>query len=202
MALRPFILVLIVILSVSRVHAISICPYPQHEVSFGLGALSVHQMGVLYNSGLSPGILKDISRSEGVKTRLKPAGPFFLTYKFFYHERLSVGLSLLYTHNKISNTYPDNKQQEAVHNTLEILPRMDFYYVRKPNFAMYGMFGVGIGAHFLDSPSSKQVAVAYQVSPICFRFGHKVGVVMELGFGALGVANAGVGYRHYKRYWN
>jgi hypothetical protein len=189
-----------------QVGAVSICPYPQHEISFGMGGLSSYQMGLLYSDRLAADLVKGIAKSDSVSNKLKPAGPFFLTYKFFYKEKLSVGVSIVYSHNKVTSTFADNNIRETNYQTLALMPRMDFYYVRKPKFAMYGMLAGGVNAHFLknitDNVTDKQVGVAYQVSPLCFRFGHKVGVVLELGFGTLGLVDAGISYRHYKRSWN
>jgi len=182
------------------------CPYPQHEISLGYGYLSSHQMGVLYTPSFAADILKDIAVSDSRTVAMRSAGPFHFTYKFFYKQWFSAGVSALYSYNHIISTSQGQAEQAFSYHTFAFTPRLDFYYIRNPKFAFYGFAAGGFNLDILNGPegspeNKKEINAAYQVSPLCFRFGEKIGFIVELGFGSFGVVNAGLGYRHYERLW-
>lgn len=180
------------------------CPYPQHEISGGYGGFSNSQLGLLYIEPLAMGAIDGLQDGNGGTTTLKPIGPMNLTYKYFFKYKGSIGASIVYSSNQITRTATgSNVSQSIDFQSVAFVPRIDFYYIREPKFAMYGYAAGGVEGQFVNGGgiNKKSIAPAYQFSLLSFRFGRTVGFVLELGFGNLGVVNGGVGYRHYNRPW-
>lgn len=180
------------------------CPYPQHEIGGGFGGMNSNQIGLLYLEPLAMGELDGLQDGNGGKTTLIPAGPLNITYKYFFKYKASIGASVAYNFNAITRTAEGSSiEQNIDFHSIAFVPRLDFYYIRQPKFAMYGYVAGGIEGQFLSGSgvSKKGIAPAYQVSLLSFRFGRTIGFVFEAGFGSLGVANGGISYRHYNRPW-
>ncbi|HZH68815.1 MAG TPA: hypothetical protein VFD65_06400, partial [Chitinophagales bacterium] len=183
----------------------STCPYPQHEVGIGYGYLSNDQLALSFLSSLGLGVLSSITDIKTNNESFTYIGPIHATYKFFAKERLSVGVSLIYAHTKLKYEDEDGDKMSLKFHAASVMPRFDFYYIRNPKFALYGNLGVGVmyGRGAFEGPKSVEqgVTLAFQVTPIAMRIGRDFGVVLEIGIGSLGVANAGVSYRNYDRPW-
>jgi hypothetical protein len=182
----------------------STCPYPEHEFSFGYGAFSSDQLGVRTGRVFGNPTLEGIVTREDATFTLTPIGPFYLNYKYFFKEKLSVGAGIIYANNRIM-TQPDNGTSFTdIYQSLAIVPSMDFYYVRNPKIAVYGALKAGPDLRFFqfsDKQESFDVGLAFQIVPIAIRAGRSFGIVIELGLGNYGVANGGFSYRHYNRPW-
>ena len=184
------------------------CPYPQHEISVGYGYLSNDQLAINQIKSLGIGTLKDIG--DKVKTYDSPSfsyiGPIYFTYKFFYKGVASVGVSIVYSQNRVKRQLSSTQILTDKFHMVSVMPRLDFYYIRHPKVALYGSVGVGAmmvkseyGQH--SSLNETGVSLAYQVTPLAVRVGRSFGLVVELGFGTLGVVNGGFSYRHYNSPW-
>ncbi|HUH72832.1 MAG TPA: hypothetical protein VLZ75_00355 [Chitinophagales bacterium] len=184
----------------------STCPYPQHEVGIGYGYMSTEQFSIEFADIISNSIINSFTGSD-IKTRsYQFIGPISIYYKYFFKEKLSIGGSFLVSSNKINYEDKNNLSYSARLNTFSILPRLDFYYIRNPKFALYG--NIGVGAVLMTSRYKNKTdynatgaAFAFQVTPIAMRIGREFGLVVELGIGSHGLANAGFSYRHYDRPW-
>jgi hypothetical protein len=180
------------------------CPYPQHELGGGFGGLNSNQMGLLFVEPLALGKLDGLQDGNGGQTTLTPVGPAYFTYKYFFKYKGSIGATVAYNYNTLTRT-PDgsNVGQKIDFHSITFAPRLDFYYIREPKFAMYGYVAAGVEGQFLSGNgfSKTGVAPAYQISLLSFRVGRKIGFVFEAGFGNLGVVNGGISYRHFNRPW-
>lgn len=184
----------------------STCPYPQHEIGIGYGYLSNDQLGISIANTLGVGVIKSIANLETYNETYTYIGPIHGTYKFFAKERLSVGVSLVYAQTRSKYENKNGTKSTLKFHAASILPRLDFYYIRNPKFALYGNIGVGVmvvKGVFKESEKTteKGATLAFQVTPIAMRIGRDFGFVLELGIGTLGLANAGVSYRNYDRPW-
>lgn len=134
---------------ISSAKVYSTCPYPQHEIGIGYGFLSNDQLAIgLFNS-IGFGILKPIIGLDLKNERYSYLGPISINYKFFVKERLSIGTSLIYSQTGMKYEDAQGKTFKNKFHTISVLPRLDFYYIRNPKFALYG--NIGIGAMILKS---------------------------------------------------
>lgn len=184
----------------------STCPYPQHEVGVGYGYLSNDQLAIGIFNAMGLGILKPIADLELKNEKYSYIGPISVNYKYFFKERLSIGASLIYSHTGMSYEDSFGKTFKNKFHTVSVLPRLDFYYLRNPKFALYGNIGVGVmmlksSYDGIELSEDFGATLAFQVTPLAMRIGRDFGFVLELGIGSLGMANAGFSYRHYDRPW-
>ncbi len=185
----------------------STCPYPQHEVGVGYGYLSNDQLAISFLNSIGIGILKPIADLDLKNESYSFIGPVSLNYKFFVKEKLSVGASLIYSYTGMKYENQAGATLTNKFHAASVLPRLDFYYVRNPKFALYGAIGAGVMILNSQYESSSElndtgVTFAYQITPIAMRIGRDFGFVLELGLGSQGLGNAGFSYRHYDRPWS
>lgn len=204
--LTPFLLLFIFSINKSEARVYSTCPYPQHEIGVGYGYLSTEQFSIIIADALSSAILQPFTGDNITTKSYQFIGPISVNYKFFFKERLSIGASFLFSANKIEYSDENNITRNVKLNTISLMPRLDFYYLRNPKFALYG--NIQVGAVVLTSNYNKRpelndqgASFAFQVTPIAMRIGRDFGFVLELGIGSHGLANAGFSYRHYDRPW-
>ncbi|MCO5231029.1 MAG: hypothetical protein M9958_07715 [Chitinophagales bacterium] len=200
------LLVLFTILMSNKLSArvYSTCPYPQNEYGIGYGFYPTEQLAITYLEAIGFGVLKPLTDVDFQSSKF--IGPISVNYKHFFKERLAVGFSALYSNAKLKFTDSNETLATSHLNTISILPRFDFYYIRNPKFAMYGSLAAG-GMVMLSS--GKEIPLveragasfAFQVTPLAFRFGRDVGLVVELGIGSHGLAEVGFTYRPFNRPW-
>jgi hypothetical protein len=189
---------------VRAVQKYSICPYPEHEISFGYGAFSAEQIGIKTGKIFGNKLLEQIV-SEGKGGRsLSPIGPIFINYKYFFIEKVSIGAGVVYAKNSIETVPDAGLPYTDIYHSIAFLPSLDFYYVRNPKIAVYGALKAGPDVRlfkYADGSTDLNVGLAFQITPIGIRAGREFGFVLELGFGNFGVGNGGFSYRHYNRPW-
>lgn len=96
-------------------------------------------------------------------------------------------------------------------SSITIAPELEYEYVNKRYFQLYALIGAGyahISSNYVfESGFSSQTftapfpdnTVKLQVSPFCFRFGYKVYLYGELGYGYKGIINFGLAYHFMNR---
>jgi hypothetical protein len=95
------------------------------------------------------------------------------------------------------NLLTENVKDKYRSHRLSLLPMVRFTYLNKPTVRLYSALGVGIG---FSSEKSDQIRYndTFMDAHITF-FGISVGKKLfassEIGFGSLGIINAGIGYR-------
>lgn len=135
------------------------------------------------------------------RSNIKSKGAIFISFAHNISERISSGAC--FGTNKITSDIILNNQVVGLLNrylyTFAI--ESDFVYIKKSNFQLYASAGFGYSfgkdEYFIDTGQTDKGFVgfmAFQVSPLAFRFGNKVSVFTELGFGYKGIANFGLSY--------
>lgn len=82
-----------------------------------------------------------------------------------------------------------------------LLFNTEFNYFSQPGFTFYADLGVGVGLgvarqwgkHFTTDSTQPSVVLtpAFDLYPLCFAWGNKLGGMVELGWGTKGIINAG-----------
>lgn len=183
----------------------STCPYPQHEITIQYGYLSNEQAALKHIDELrNVGDLKSFIPSDASNPKFSFIGPVHFNYKFFVKEKLAVGASAIYGFTKMSYTsLANNRKLSKNLHAVSVMPRLDFYYLRNPKFAIYGNLGAGVMIlrSSSESVNNTGVSAAYQVTPFALRIGRDFAFNIEFGFGTQGVVSGGFSYRHYDRPW-
>ncbi|MCO5233423.1 MAG: hypothetical protein LC105_06600 [Chitinophagales bacterium] len=203
---KGVLLVLFTILLSNRLSArvYSTCPYPQHEWGVGYGFYPTEQLAITFLEEVSFGVLKPLTNMDFQSSQF--VGPISVNYKHFFKERLAVGVSALYSNAKVKFVGGNEVLTTSHLNTISVLPRFDFYYLRNPKFAMYGSLAAGAfvmvaNGKELPLEDKANVSFAFQVTPLAFRIGRDFGLVVELGIGSHGLAEVGFTYRPFHRPW-
>ncbi|MCO5248123.1 MAG: hypothetical protein M9887_04135 [Chitinophagales bacterium] len=187
----------------SRVY--TTCPYPQNEFGFSYGYNSIDQMAIGVGNTFASIFNKSIFKRDYQNEKISLIGPVAFNYKYFFHWKLSVGTSIIYSYTGVNYTTSDNKAYKDKYHTISLMPRFDFYYIRNPKFAMYGLLGAGVSVidsrYQATNENHLGVALTFQLTPIAVRIGRDFGLTIELGVGNLGIANGGFSYRKYDRPW-
>ena len=167
----------------------------RNEISAGFGVLTTLDMA------LSLGYLISLPMAWGVDV-YEPhyTGAFFLGYQNRVSERVKLSATFAYERIRLEgiNT-PDSKSG----NSYSILGGVKCKY-NKPGSTvdLYGRLDVGIMAlesrtKGISQPEGENMGATFacQVSPVCIRFGQRIGGFFEFGFGSLGLINGGINYR-------
>ncbi len=168
-----------------------------HEFSAGAGFVTTDQI---------IGVLIDITRTLGTlgyvqSDNVNYTGAFYFNYRYYISPKVAAGLSLVA--DKASGDLVDNDDNMLGHfkrNAVTIAPEMTLSYVNNKSFRLYGLIGVGytignekstndIGE---DNYTAKYNHFNFQISPIAFRVGGRIGAFAEIGFGYKGIIGAGI----------
>ncbi|WP_254413013.1 outer membrane beta-barrel protein [Dyadobacter diqingensis] len=122
-------------------------------------------------------------------------GAFFAGYKYFVTDRIAVGAATGFNgHAHESNfRYTDFTGLEA--QTLTVAGEVTWIYLKRPAIKLYATAGLGFytmraSVDSYHSATTTNGATA-QITPIGIRFGKKLGVFTELGYGYKGILNTG-----------
>jgi hypothetical protein len=123
-------------------------------------------------------------------------GTVFVSYKYFVSDRFAVGAATGFNGyaNESNFRYTDFTRFDA--QTLTVAGEVTWFFIRKPGIKLYTMTGVGIytmkaSVDGYDAATTTN-GISAQVTPLGIRFGKKIGVFTELGYGYKGIINAGL----------
>ena len=126
-------------------------------------------------------------------------GAPFVSYKYYISERIAIGGATGYNAfaNESNFRYTDYTQMDV--KTITTAGEVTWFYVRKPGIKVYATAGVGfyvMKASFdAQNTSTVTQGMTAQLTPVGVRFGKKVAVFTELGYGYKGVLNTGLSFR-------
>ena len=123
-------------------------------------------------------------------------GAFFATYKYFITDRIAVGAATGFNRyaNESNFRYTDFTGLNA--QTVTTAGEVTWIYFKKPAIKLYAMAGLGFYTMraSVDNyhTATTTNGASMQIIPIGIRFGKKMGVFTELGYGYKGIINTGV----------
>ena len=172
-------------------------PEGRNEIRLGYGVLTGPELA---NSLVSlwPAIGFSILTDTITDYRCSAYGVADLEYHRHLAKWVGVGVSL--SINPISTMIKGRSGMEFSYNyyLLTVMPRVDFYYMRKGIFSMYSGIQAGISGIFWQDRQGSGATTDLGISPAfhvnCFgiRVGREIGAYMEWGFGFRGLVNFGV----------
>ncbi|MCK9203692.1 MAG: hypothetical protein M0P58_04545 [Bacteroidales bacterium] len=172
-------------------------PESKNEIRLGYGVLTAPEMA---NSLMSvwPAIGMNIFKDTITDYRCS----FYGAPDFEYHRHLArwVAIGVSMSVNPISTIIKGKSGMEFSYNyyLLTLMPRVDFYYLKKGIFSMYS--GVQVGASYIfwqdrnggSHTNDSGFSAAFHINAFGIRVGKDIGAFMEWGYGFRGVVNFGV----------
>ncbi len=134
----------------------------------------------------------------------KNAGPMSVHLKYYLSDRIKLGLNLTFEQQKEKTMDNGLNTGKTKSNYYSLMPSFTYNYCQQDNCQIYGCVSLGAGiGNSTFMPADKEIyrkkttnslQFAYQVSALGIRYGKKVGVFMELGYGYNGIFQAGLSY--------
>lgn len=124
------------------------------------------------------------------------AGPFYFQHKIFVTRKQSFSIMLLMEQHRF-------KQHDLpfTQNYYSALLGYTDYWVKRNYFSLYTELAIGCTQTTTKQTNASNAAVqhqsvlAYQITPLGFRFGNRIGVYLEGGYGFKGLVNGGFSFR-------
>ncbi|MDR2269998.1 MAG: porin family protein [Sphingobacterium sp.] len=163
-------------------------PQRKSEFRIGYGLVPVQEIGTLLGDWIAMGIVgRRVESTEGT-------GAFSAGYSLSLTPRFSVGVDGFYGKNTVS--YKDDLG-DSKWSTYGGLLNAKYLYLAKGKLNLYGKGGIGYAQyHNRQKENSENFgALSYHLTPIGLRYGNKIGVYGEFGFGYLGIANLGISFK-------
>lgn len=121
----------------------------------------------------------------------------FGSYKYFVSEKIAVGATVGYNSRAKPFNYENwNRRNDGI-EVLTIAGEGSFYYLKRRNFGLYALGGMGCfivtsGNYNTNYSAYNDFGLTLQLTPLGVRFGRKVGGFAEIGYGYKGLVNMGV----------
>lgn len=173
----------------------------QHEVSLSYGGLPVFDLLSHYENYFNP-----TDPSAGLFNDKGKFGAANISYLFYPDENWGIGLVYSYT-NSDKRILNDNRFVGDFFNSFHtIAPAFKYNWYNYKFITLYSRVNVGItiatsNASFIarngepDEKTKVKPFFMYQVSPIGIELGRQIAGFVEVGFGHMGVAMAGIRYK-------
>lgn len=174
----------------------------QHEISLSYGGLPVFDLLNYYEGYFKPaGTTANLYDDKG------KFGSLNISYLYFPDE--SWGIGLVYSYNNSDKRITD--KQKLVGNFYNsfhtIAPSFKYNWYNYDYFTLYSRVNVGVTiataqASYMNATTKQPEETTkvkpffmYQVSPIGVELGRQIAGFVEVGFGHMGTAMAGIRYR-------
>ena len=125
-----------------------------------------------------------------------------LSYGYWFNEwfSLSGDAKWVYGHRNIFDIYTQAKVLTLRENDFSIMPKARFAWYRRGIVQLYSTIGLGVGVlhrerHLEGYGDLIDAYCAFDIKPFGIAVGRKWFGFAEVGYGASGVINVGVGYR-------
>lgn len=173
----------------------------QHEVSLSYGALPVADLLSYYENYFKPN-----SSSVDFYDDKGKFGSLNISYLFYPDEDWGIGLVYSYT-NSDKDILNNKKFAGTFSNSFHsICPSFKYNWYNYNFVTLYSRMNAGIGimtgkASYMNEKARPEETTTtkaffmYQVSPIGIELGRRVAGFVEVGFGHMGTAMAGLRYR-------
>ncbi len=174
----------------------------QHEVSLSYGGLQVADLMSYYEDYFNPASSTgaDLFDDKG------KFGALNISYLFYPDENLGLGVVYSYT-NSDKRIGRDTKLVGDFYNSFHsICPSLKYNWYNYNFITLYSRINAGVAiattkATYINTESRPEEKTAtkaffmYQVSPIGIEVGRQIAGFVEVGFGHMGTAMAGLRYR-------
>ncbi len=199
--MKKIFLLLFVLFSVAGLRAQS---YHHHDFSLSYGMLTPDRF-YTFKSAILDDQLPD---SRYIRDNYKSPGNVFFTYRFVtLNEFLMWSGTVGYGTSSSEIFYMGQKQGIIDRQFITGAFELQYRYVNNGSFQMYSGAGIGLTlgkelftaqAEGLTSDNRTMMLPGYQINLAGVRFGKRLAVYLELGYGYKGIMNVGLSYSVYK----
>lgn len=177
--------------------------FPRHYLTFSVGdAFFAHEMEYGHDPNISGSSSPHYKWFEDdVYTSRAVYLPCFeLSYYYAFRQWFLLGAEAGYSYLGYNSNYvaDGSHYQTYGEHILTVMLSARFQYINKKYFGLYQNLAFGIGMYFDTMNADLQFVLplpAFQFNLLGMRFGNKVYGTLELGIGAKGFANIGIGTR-------
>ncbi len=199
--MKKIFLLLFVLFSLAGLRAQS---YHHHDFSLSYGMLTPDRF-YTFKSAILDDQLPD---NRYIRDNYTSEGNVFFTYRFVtLNEFLMWSGTVGYGTNSSEIFYMGQKQGIIDRQFITGAFELQYRYVNNGSFQMYSGAGIGLTmgkelftarAEGLTSDNRTMILPGYQINLAGVRFGKRLAVYLELGYGYKGIMNAGIAYSVYK----
>jgi len=199
--MKKLVLLFFILSSFAHLQAQS---YDHHEFSISYGVLNPD----FFYAFKSPILDDQLPDNRYIRDNYSSMGNVFLTYRFVsLNEYFMWGGTIGYGTGTSDVYYMSIKEGTIDRQFITGALELQFRYVNKGSFEMYSGLGLGITygkEHFnaidegVTSDDRTMILPGYQANLVGMRFGKRLAVYLELGFGYKGIVNTGIAYSFYK----
>ncbi len=199
--MKKFLLLILVVFSMVSLKAQS---YDHHEFLLNYGVLTPDRF-YTFKSAILDDQLPD---NRYIRDNYKSNGNLFFTYRFVsLNELLLWGATVGYGTSTSEVYYIGQKQGVIDRQFVTGAFELQYRYVNNGFFQMYSGLGLGVTVgkeqftsetEGIDSGNRTMILPGYQINFAGVRFGKRLGITFELGYGYKGIMNIGIAYSVYK----
>jgi hypothetical protein len=168
----------------------------EFTIGYGMLPLSLNQVESINNftetkfaGSIGPSTTKDFSIS----------GPYRLGFTQYDTKHLTLGADLSYAAIEAKMTYSDATKETVNINYFTLMANVNYQYTDNPKLSIYS--GVHFGVSYVNAKNAntgkkgEDYIPAYHLTALGIRYGEKVGIYADFGYGFNGIVNAGLLYR-------
>ncbi len=166
----------------------------KHELRVGAGIFSSNDLIDTYSDITSTALTGEMYSVSDEKA----SGNYSLTYRHRPKSRLSFGFALVYSRLDTDMYSDEDYSGKSLNNYFTIAPEIEYKYINRKNFKMYGFVGAGVTLNRQEvtepdaTSTSNSWYFNFQATLIGVQLGHNLGIYAEGGFGYKGIASIGV----------
>jgi hypothetical protein len=162
--------------------------FPKNELTVAYGVATIPEIAVTFGSLFATAI------SNQEVDDIRGGGALLFSYNHYRSPKFSWGVTGIY--EKVTTVYL-GPPEEYDWTALSIMANAKYYYIARPSFRLYSGLSAGYCSLSGKSMQKKDTngAFAWQLNGIGARFGNRIGVLAEMGFGFEGIVKAGFSLR-------
>ncbi|MCA0426641.1 MAG: hypothetical protein LCH37_04325 [Bacteroidetes bacterium] len=136
---------------------------------------------------------------ENTKKTFSPLGPIRLAYTMYDTKHITLGADLSYAACQSEMQYANGTSEKSDFHFFTLMGNVSYQYLDNPKLNIYSGLHFGVsylrGKNLDTNKKGEDYLPAYHVTLLGVRYGEKLGVYGDLGYGYNGYVNAGVFYR-------
>jgi hypothetical protein len=169
----------------------------QKEIHVGIGTGSIQEVAV--RNGTHPLFKMATASGEPIKRTFSPAGPIRIGISSHENSKFLLGAEFNYINTEVMNDYGTGANEFINFANYTLMASTQYKYFDKPKYTMYTgvQFGVSFSAvkNQNNGKKDQDLTGAFQVNFLGVRYGTKLGVFGEIGYGFNGFLSGGLFYR-------
>lgn len=136
---------------------------------------------------------------ENTKKTFSPMGPIRLGYTMYDTKHITLGADFSYANCQAEMNYANGNSEKSDFHFFTLMGNVSYQYLDNPKLNVYSGLHFGVsylrGKNLNTEKKGEDYLPAYHVTLLGVRYGEKMGVYGDFGYGYNGYVNAGLFYR-------